>query len=529
MVEKTAVIYARYSSEKQTYQSIEGQLKVCYKYAEDNKYTVLPEPYIYIDEAQSGKTDKRDNFRRMLNDSKKKLFDTVIVYAFDRFGRNILQSLLNEKTLTDNGVALLSATENSDSTPSGKMQRNIHMTFAQYYSEELAQKTIRGLELNADNCYSTGGPVPLGYKLEPVGNGKKRYVVDEEMAPVVREIFTKYANGDSIKSICDNLNARQIRTSTGAIFNKNSLHWMMKSRKYIGFYIYGKIEKENGFPRIIDDELFNKVQDKMALNKALPARSRAIDEYLLTTKLFCGYDKEMMVGHSSNKINKNGIKYNYYKCKKQGGGGPCKRKMVHKNYIEDRVIAECRKILTPKYIKRTAREIMKIAESYDDKTEVRRLEKLLQEAQEAKVNHMATLRACNDDTVREMVIEDLSTIAAEIKEFEKQLALENARRETISEAQIIKSLTRLADGDVNSIEYRRSLVRLLVNKIYLYDDKFNIAFNTGDEKVEITEVLLENIEKRLNNGSGLLYDDKGFCPLNSECQWRAATGDGLGS
>ena len=142
-----AVIYARYSDSKQTEQSIEGQLKVCYKYCEANGYTVLQE---YIDRAQSGKTDNRTQFRKMLADSKKKQFETVVVYAIDRFGRNVLQSLLNEKSLQDNGVTLCSATEDFQNTPAGRMQRNIHMSFAQYYSEELAQKVTRGMEINAE-------------------------------------------------------------------------------------------------------------------------------------------------------------------------------------------------------------------------------------------------------------------------------------------------------------------------------------------------------------------------------------------
>lgn len=119
-----AVIYARYSDSKQTEQSIEGQLKVCYKYCEANGYTVLQE---YIDRAQSGKTDNRTQFRKMLADSKKKQFETVVVYAIDRFGRNVLQSLLNEKSLQDNGVTICSATEDFQNTPAGRMQRNIHM------------------------------------------------------------------------------------------------------------------------------------------------------------------------------------------------------------------------------------------------------------------------------------------------------------------------------------------------------------------------------------------------------------------
>lgn len=104
-----AVIYARYSDSKQTEQSIEGQLKVCTKYAETNGYTVLQE---YIDRAQSGKTDDRIQFRKMLQDSKKNQFDAVIVYALDRFGRNSNQTVDNEYKLQKNGVTLLSATEN---------------------------------------------------------------------------------------------------------------------------------------------------------------------------------------------------------------------------------------------------------------------------------------------------------------------------------------------------------------------------------------------------------------------------------
>ena len=67
---KTKVaIYARYSSDKQTEQSIEGQLRACHEYAEKNEYMVVGE---YIDRALTGTTDKRPEFLRMIEDSKKK-------------------------------------------------------------------------------------------------------------------------------------------------------------------------------------------------------------------------------------------------------------------------------------------------------------------------------------------------------------------------------------------------------------------------------------------------------------------------
>lgn len=495
-----AVIYARYSDSKQTEQSIEGQLKVCYKYCEANGYTVLQE---YIDRAQSGKTDNRTQFRKMLTDSKKKQFETVVVYAIDRFGRNVLQSLLNEKSLKDNGVTVCSATEDFQNTPAGRMQRNIHMSFAQYYSEELAQKVLRGMEINAEKGRSNGGTIPLGYK-----SVNKQLILDEDAAPIVFEIFTKYANGVSMKEICDSLNARGLKSAQGAAFNKSSLHTMLKNRKYLGIYIYGEKEIPGGLPQIIDEDLFNKVQERMALNKQAPGRARARAEYLLTTKLFCGYCKSMMVGHSSNKVNKKGIVYNYYKCKNSGGKKPCKKKMVMKDTIEDIVVGECRKLLTPKNIRRIAKEVVKIAQSFDDRAEITRLEGLVQKAQEEKENQMASLRVCKDDTVREMIFDDLRKIGEELNELNKQLELEKTRHDAVTEDQIIEQLSKLANGDANDVVYRKSLIRLFVNKIFLYDDKFTITFNTGDEEVTITDKLLSEIEKGLN-GETVCFSKEG--------------------
>lgn len=496
-----AVIYARYSDSKQTEQSIEGQLKICNEYAKANGYSILRE---YIDRAQSGKTDNRIQFKKMLEDSKKNKFDAVIVYAINRFGRNVRQSLNNADKLQSNGVSILSATETFENTPSGIMFRTMIMAYDQYYSDELTQKVNRGLSLNAEKCLSNGGTTPLGYKIVD-----KKYVINEETAPIVQEVYTKYANGMSAKEICDSLNERHLKSAKGAAFNKGSLHTMLKNRKYLGIYIYNGQETPGGMPQIIDEDLFDKVAKRMELNKKTPARSRAKAEYLLTTKLFCGHCKEMMIGHSSNQISKKGVIFNYYKCKNSGGSKPCKKKMVKKDYIENIVVNQCYKLLTPKNIRRIAKEVMKIAESFDDKSELIRLEKLLQKAQKEKGNQMTSLRACDDDSVKEMIFDDLKTIGIEIKELEKQLSLEKARRHSMTEEQIIKFLTSLSKGDVNNIVYRRSLIRLFVNKIFLYDDRFTITFNSGDEEVTITDVLLSEIETELG--------DKKLCLLNNSC------------
>ena len=81
----TGVIYARYSSDNQREESIEGQVRECMAFAEKNGITILGH---YIDRAFSAKTDNRPDFQKMIRDSGKRLFDVVLVWKLDRFARN---------------------------------------------------------------------------------------------------------------------------------------------------------------------------------------------------------------------------------------------------------------------------------------------------------------------------------------------------------------------------------------------------------------------------------------------------------
>ena len=84
---KTAVIYARYSSDKQTEQSIEGQLYDCYNYAKQHGITVVHE---YIDRAMTGKNDDRPSFQQMLADSARREWEYVLVWSQNRHIQTVL-------------------------------------------------------------------------------------------------------------------------------------------------------------------------------------------------------------------------------------------------------------------------------------------------------------------------------------------------------------------------------------------------------------------------------------------------------
>ena len=157
------VIYARFSSHSQTEQSIEGQLKVCYEYAESNHYTVVGE---YIDRAISGTTDNRAEFQRMISDSDKHTFEGVLVYQLDRFARNRYDSAINKAKLKKNGVRVLSAKENIADDASGILVEGVLESMAEYYSAELSEKVIRGHTENALKCKYNGGTPTFGYVID---------------------------------------------------------------------------------------------------------------------------------------------------------------------------------------------------------------------------------------------------------------------------------------------------------------------------------------------------------------------------
>ena len=113
---QSAVIYARYSSDSQTEQSIEGQLRVCEDYAKSHDIVIVN---TYIDRAMTGTNDNRPAFQRMLKDSNRKEWDFILVYKFDRFSRNKYETAIHKKELKDNGVKVVSATEFVPDTPEG--------------------------------------------------------------------------------------------------------------------------------------------------------------------------------------------------------------------------------------------------------------------------------------------------------------------------------------------------------------------------------------------------------------------------
>ncbi len=464
------VIYARYSSHNQTEQSIEGQLKTCYEYVERNGYTVVKE---YIDRAISGKTDNRPEFQKMIEDSTRKRYKYIIVYQLDRFARNRYDSAIYKAKLKKNGVRVLSARENITDDASGILIESLLEGMAEYASVELGQKIKRGMDLNADKCLSTGGNVALGFYVDAT----KHFQIDNETAPIVVKIFEMYANGDKMADIQHYLNSQQIKTSRGNQYNKNSIARILKNKRYKGVYTYNGTETKDGIPRIVTDELFEQVQIIMGKNRRAPARAKAKVDYILSTKLACGNCGSTITGVTGTSKNKNS--YHYYQCSGKRRKEGCRKRNVNKEHIENRVISETKKLLTNKKIDEIAKQVIALCEKERDTSNLRRLEKLLKENENANENLMKALEL---GQVTEEIIERISKKKEERGELERQITKEKMEQPSLSLLEVKFFLSKFKNGNINDIKYRKSLADTFVRKIYLYDDKMTILYNVKDSQ-----------------------------------------------
>ena len=462
------VIYARYSSDNQREESIEGQLRENKAYAKRNGIEIVG---TYIDRAVSAKTDNRPEFQRMIKDSAKKGFDVVIVWKLDRFARNRFDSAKYKAALKKNNVRVVSATEAISEGAEGIILESVLEGMAEYYSAELAEKVTRGMTENALKCKFNGGTLPYGYMV-----GEDQHLkINPAQAPVVIEIFRRYAGGESMTSIIEDLNARGIRTSRGNRFDKNSLSRIFANRKYIGEYKFRDVVVPNGVPAIISEDLFQRVAVRTKQNQHAQGKSKAPETYILTTKLFCGTCHSMFVGDSANKPN--GVIYRYYKCagvKRHS----CNRKAFRKDWIEDKVIHMIMTALrNDQYIKAIADDLIALLQEGNEM--IPALQEQLMDVRNTLDNLM---KAIEKGVFTRSTKTRLEELEAEEERLIKCIQEEEAKVPKITRDMILHTLYKYRDMDMRVQKNRERLIDGFVKAIIVYDDYFKVILTYADEE-----------------------------------------------
>lgn len=469
-----AVIYARYSSDKQTEQSIEGQLREGYAYAERAGMTIVG---AYIDRAISGTSDQRPDFQRMIADSAKRQFEAVIVWKLDRFARNRYDSAIYKSKLKKNGVRVFSVTEGIGDGDESIILEAVLEAMAEMYSKQLGQNAARGMRETARKGLCTGGQIPLGYV---VGEDHKLHI-DSKTAPAVQLIYTLFADGKTKTQIAKELNARGFRTKNGKLYTSNSFFRILTNPMYYGDYTYkGDIPRE--CPAIISRALYDKCQERNEATKRSRGMKTSEVEWLLRGKLFCGHCGTQMTGDSgTGRANE---KHYYYTCHKRKRYKDCDKKSEKKEQLERAV---CQK--TVEYVLREDR-IGYIAERVVEQYEKEFDASIIKEKEMSLVKLDAELDKCAESLMHTTVRSVVDRINARAKELEAakselehelaQLRITSKARITVDE--IITFLRGFCSGDVEDIQFRRKIVDTFINAVYVFDDKYVVYYNVRDCK-----------------------------------------------
>lgn len=491
---KTAVIYARYSSDAQTEQSIEGQVRVCKQFAEKNELLVVDS---YIDRATTGTNDNRAAFQKMLKDSKRKQWSTVIVYKLDRFARNKYESVVNRKKLSDNGVELVSAMENIPDTPEGKLFLAVIKGFNEYFSEDLKQKVNRGLKESWLKGNATGGHPPYGCVIKD-----KKYVIEEAEADVIREVFRKYAQGFKAVSIAEDLKARNIRRKCGKYIDHKYVYVILHDKRYIGVVQHQGEEYYNIFPPIITKELWLQVDAINEENKIAPSRKKEIFDYILSSKLVCGKCKHKMLGESGT--SRSGEIHYYYVClSKRRGKTDCDCKAVKKQVLEDYVInATVAMLRKNSVITKIAETICKVHEKMikdDSGPQI-----LINKRNDAKKAADNIVKAIEQGIITDFTKDRLTTLQNEVNSLDIEINREMQKTYAhLSVDEVEKYLLSKVFENPDDIKTRKLLVNTFIREIIWYGDKLVITYNFQEEAIppRLTKSHTEEVEKQVEEAT----------------------------
>ncbi len=376
-----AVIYLRVSSSGQVKTdydpegiSIPAQRVKCQNKAEQLGLTIVDE---YIEPGRTAtEMSKRVAFQQMLSRVRTaRDVDYVIVYKLSRMARNRLDDAVVMADLRKRGVTLVSATENIDDSPVGQLMHGILATFNEYQSRESGADIAYKMGQKVRNG-GTIGRARLGY-LNVIdrfdGREIRTIAVDPERAPLVKLAFELYAtNAYTLDELSEELYDRGLRTRPtlkhpAKQVSINKLSQMLRDRYYLGYVHYDDEEIRGRHEPLIDEDLFERVQD--VIDSRTTARERRrVHHHYLKGSLFCqrckrvGITQRMIVQHV---VKSRGTEYTYFFCRNRQNG-TCDAPHINVALVEDAVEAHYATVrFSPQFILEVRAHIGSVVEEQD--------------------------------------------------------------------------------------------------------------------------------------------------------------------
>lgn len=458
-----AAIYARFSSDSQRDESIEIQVEACSAHAAKRGWKLGE---VYADYAMSGTTDERPAFQRAVRDGEAGLYDVLLVLKNDRFARNLEVARRYKRRLKAAGRRFVSVREGeSDDTPASFLHEAMDDAFAEYYSRNLSVLIKDGIAKNAEGCKVSGRRM-FGYRTGADG----RYEVDEAEGAAVREIFARYAAGQSVNDIERWARAEGVRSVRGNPLSRHAVIKMLANDAYAGVYRYAGTVVDGGMPAIVEREVFDMVQSMMGSKKVGAARG----DYLLTGKLRCLRCGRALTGSSGTA--KSGRRYRYYACASKAGN--CNLRMPA-GRIEDAVVGEVKAMLADESsVLAMVEAVVEHAESLPDRTEELAAER------DAALKRRANLVESIAEGVPAAAVRDAILECEErLRELDAAIARERFNREKLAdEADVRAYIERFVDRADFDPRRARLLLDTFVEAVYADGERAVVFFAFGDDE-----------------------------------------------
>lgn len=485
----SAIAYYRYSSDAQRDASIDQQREAAQQYAAAHGLHIVRE---YEDHAISGTRDDREQYNLMLYEVEILRPAALIIWKTDRLSRDKIDIALAKKRLRECGVKIHYVAEAipADDDATQILMESIYEGMAAAFIESHRKNVTRGLTYNAERGLYNGIRM-MGYQGKP----DHPYEIDPDTAPIVQRIYQEYAAGTPMMQICRDLDAAGIRSVHGNAMTVNSLRRILTNRAYIGEYSYSGHVIPDGMPRIIDDDLFDRVQDRLEANKRGGKGARRkidqeadIADYWLSGHIYCGLCGETMQGISGT--GKSGAKHHYYSCKGHRQH-QCTARNRPKDVIEAAVTYVLDQIVRdPSYRLEIANKCYeRYKQDHDDGgVYADAIRARIKEA-ETKISNI--MRAIEAGILTETTGERLKALEAEKARLTDALEAEELRRSIqLTEADILRYLDSMG-GDAYDPDDRVRLLDEFVERVIVTDDELAVVLRYTDDRraVSISDTL----------------------------------------
>ena len=508
--------YARFSSNNQRAESITTQLDAIKRYCDLNNMEIVK---TFIDEAKTATSDEREGFIQMIEESKLRKWSGVILYSLDRFSRNVANHYYYKSILDAYGIKLYAVVDGVDGTENAEvgLMTNIKVGLAEYYSAHLSRLILDACLMNSKNGLKSGGVDNYGFYTE-----NSVYKINEEEAEVVRMMFNMVAEYKSISEIKDFINSKGYLTRFGNKFSTSSINYILRNRKYDGYMIYNQYRRkpkltsksnkktlkpenehviiEDALPRIVEHELFLKVQKILDTYKTYKYKYGNNSHYLLNGIIHCSKCGGRF-HHEKKKGGRNKTIRNLYTCCHYSvRRGNCTTKSINSDYMNSYILHLLDGILlSENSITILKDKILKLIKTYKIELEGW-LRNAITEYEKTKkeVDRLTNVARQATGKAKESLLKAIELTITESLQKQKDIKVKSALIDSLEEPMFI-DLNKIIDSykigkiteDYSKI---REVILRLIENIMVSNDKIIIVFNYINLVTNYNIDLIETIE-----------------------------------